>query len=50
MKKQDTAITPKDHLLTESDICTYLRIRPRQLYTWRQNGLVPYIRILHLNR
>jgi excisionase family DNA binding protein len=45
MKKQSSAIVSENHLLTESDACAYLRIRPRQLYTWRKQGLIPYIKI-----
>ena len=45
MEKQSAAIAPQDHLLTESEACAYLRIRPRQLYAWRKQGLIPYIKI-----
>lgn len=45
MEKQITAITPENHLLTELEVCAYLRIRPRQLYTWRKQGLIPYFKI-----
>lgn len=34
-----------DPLLTELEACEFLRIRPRQLYTWRRQGLIPFIRI-----
>jgi len=37
--------TPHERLLTEAEVCDYLRIRPRQLYTWRREGLIPYIKI-----
>jgi len=33
------------HLLTETEACEYLRVRPRQLFNWRMTGLVPFIRI-----
>jgi excisionase family DNA binding protein len=45
MNQQSSATPSEDHLLTESDICAYLRIRPRQLYTWRMQGLIPYFKI-----
>jgi excisionase family DNA binding protein len=45
MNQQSSATPSEDHLLTESDICDYLRIRPRQLYTWRMQGLIPYFKI-----
>ena len=32
-------------LLTETEACEYLRVRPRQLFNWRSLGLVPFIRI-----
>ena len=32
-------------LLTETEACEYLRVRPRQLFNWRMSGLVPFIRI-----
>jgi excisionase family DNA binding protein len=32
-------------LLTETEACEYLRVRPRQLFNWRMTGLVPFIRI-----
>ena len=45
MKTQVSATEQEDHLLTERDVCDYLRIRPRQLFTWRMEGLVPYFKI-----
>ena len=32
-------------LLTETEACEYLRVRPRQLFNWRMQGLVPFVRI-----
>ena len=32
-------------LMTEKETAAYLRIKPRQLFNWRMDGLVPYIRI-----
>ena len=45
MNQQSSATPADDHLLTEPEVCDYLRIRPRQLYTWRKQGLIPYIKI-----
>jgi excisionase family DNA binding protein len=43
MQKQ--ANTNISRLLTETEACEYLRVRPRQLFNWRMSGLVPFIRI-----
>jgi excisionase family DNA binding protein len=32
-------------LLTDEEACNHLRIRQRQLYTWRMQGAIPFIRI-----
>ena len=32
-------------LLTDEEACNYLRIRQRQLYAWRMQGVIPFIRI-----
>lgn len=32
-------------LLTDQEACNHLRIRQRQLYTWRMQGAIPFIRI-----
>ena len=45
MNEQSTATLEESRLLTEAEVCNYLRIRPRQLYTWRVEGLVPYFKI-----
>lgn len=42
---QTTATTTEGRLLTETEACEYLRVRPRQLFNWRSTGLVPFIRI-----
>jgi excisionase family DNA binding protein len=34
-----------ERLLTDVEACEYLRIRNRQLYAWRMQGLIPFIRI-----
>lgn len=44
MNTQSTAIN-QDPLMTEKETASYLRIKLRQLYNWRVNGLIPYIRI-----
>ena len=44
MNQQEPA-TDQERLLTEPEVCDYLRIRPRQLYTWRMEGLIPYFKI-----
>jgi len=31
--------------MTEKETAAYLRIKPRQLFNWRMDGLVPYMRI-----
>ncbi len=31
--------------MTDKEACDYLRIKPRQLYNWRLDGVVPYIRV-----
>ena len=36
---------PGNRLLTDHEACEYLRIHNRQLYAWRMNGAVPFIRI-----
>lgn len=42
---QNQANTNNSRLLTETEACEYLRVRPRQLFNWRMSGLVPFIRI-----
>ena len=42
---QNEANTNVSRLLTETEACEYLRVRPRQLFNWRMSGLVPFIRI-----
>jgi excisionase family DNA binding protein len=34
-----------ESLMTEKEMADYLRIKPRQLFNWRADGLVPYFRI-----
>lgn len=44
----DTQFHPtrrNERLLTDVEACEYLRIRNRQLYAWRIQGLIPFIRI-----
>ena len=45
MNEQSSANIEESRLLTEAEACNYLRIRPRQLYTWRMEGLMPYFKI-----
>lgn len=45
MSKQPDSTGRADRLLTDLEACEYLRIRPRQLYSWRIQGLIPFIRI-----
>ena len=45
MDPQDTANGRHEPLMTEKEMAAYLRIKPRQLFNWRTEGLVPYIRI-----
>ena len=45
METQEAASQLGECLFTESEVCDYLRIRPRQLYTWRMQGLIPYFKI-----
>lgn len=42
---QNNATAIEGRLLTETEACEYLRVRPRQLFNWRSAGLVPFIRI-----
>ena len=44
MDPQDTANGRHEPLMTEKEMAAYLRIKPRQLFNWRTEGLVPYIR------
>jgi len=43
--------TPRDGLrsheplMTAKEMADYLRIKPRQLFNWRADGLVPFIKI-----
>jgi predicted site-specific integrase-resolvase len=45
MKTQPTSKYHPEPLLTEFEACEFLRIRPRQLLTWRTQGRLPFIRI-----
>ena len=45
MNEQSDSHHRPEPLLTEVEACEFLRIRPRQLYTWRNEGLIPFIRI-----
>lgn len=45
MNTQSSALSGDDRLMTDKEACDYLRIKPRQLYNWRLDGVVPYIRV-----
>jgi len=45
MNPQTYPIRRPEPLLTELEACEFLRIRPRQLYAWRKQGLIPFVRI-----
>ena len=45
MNSQSSAIDQSGRLMTDQEVTESLRIKPRQLYTWRVSGLVPYIRM-----
>jgi excisionase family DNA binding protein len=45
MDTQTRPIENGSPLLTDEEACNYLRIRQRQLYSWRMLGLIPFIRI-----
>ena len=45
MDSQKTESQGHEPLMTEKETAAYLRIKPRQLFNWRMDGLVPYIRI-----
>jgi len=45
MSSQSTTTSSREQLLTDFEACEYLRIRNRQLYAWRMQGLIPFIRI-----
>jgi excisionase family DNA binding protein len=45
MDTQTRPIEIGSPLLTDEEACNYLRIRQRQLYSWRMQGVIPFIRI-----
>jgi excisionase family DNA binding protein len=45
MDTQKNEIRGHEALMTEKEMAAYLRIKPRQLFNWRADGLVPFIRI-----
>ena len=45
MDTQTRPIETGSPLLTDEEACNYLRIRQRQLYSWRMSGIIPFIRI-----
>ncbi len=45
MDTQSRPIDGGSALLTDQEACQFLRISPRQLYSWRVLGIIPFIRI-----
>ena len=45
MSLQQNESRGHEPLMTEKEMSAYLRIKPRQLFNWRADGLVPFIRI-----
>ena len=45
MDTQSRPIDSGSPLLTDEEACNYLRIRQRQLYSWRMQGVIPFISI-----
>lgn len=45
MDTQSRPIDGGSALLTDQEACRFLRISPRQLYSWRVLGIIPFIRI-----
>ncbi len=45
MDPQSNPTDRDGRLFTDVEACEYLRIRQRQLFTWRQQGFIPFIRI-----
>jgi len=35
----------QDALLTEKEVCAYLKVSKRNLFCWRMAGLLPYFKI-----
>jgi hypothetical protein len=45
METQTHEISGHEPLMTEKEMADYLRIKRRQLFSWRADGLVPFMRI-----
>ena len=45
MNEQIPDSTRETRLMTDREAADVLRIKPRQLFDWRMNGLIPYIKI-----
>lgn len=45
MSLQEPANGRHEPLMTETEMASYLRIKPRQLFNWRADGLIPYMKI-----
>jgi hypothetical protein len=45
MDPQKRTIDSGNQILTDTEACEHLRFRQRQLYTYRMQGVIPFIRI-----
>ena len=45
MNEQSSETTCENRLMTDREAADFLRITRRQLFDWRRNGLIPYIKI-----
>ena len=45
MEQQKRTIDSGNQILTDPEACEHLRFRQRQLYTYRMQGVIPFIRI-----
>ena len=45
MNEQISDSPSENRLMTDREAADFLRIKPRQLFDWRMNGLIPYIKI-----
>lgn len=45
MEQQKRTVDSGNQILTDPEACEHLRFRQRQLYTYRMQGVIPFIRI-----
>ncbi len=45
MDPQKRTLDSGNQILTDTEACEHLRFRQRQLYTYRMQGVIPFIRI-----